>query len=191
MRYTEGELLYYTRDEAILTRQRRVITFLLGDDLTAARVKDVSLPWQRIVLLLGSLMATIQRLSDDLSGDALSVRVVFVRATPGQPTMLRAEKELCELALREWRDKKIVEVLEATMEAEAAALAAASRRALVEVVLFSTKEAQGALTTWLSAAAAAKLPERTLAIAVDRGLSHVADLAGWRDSAVGLVAALL
>jgi hypothetical protein len=191
MRYAEGELLYYTRDEAILTRQRRVVTLLLGNDLVATRVKDVELPWQRIVLLLGLVMATIKKLVGDLAGDALQFRVVFVRDSPGQPSTLRAERELCELVLREWREKGIVEVLEATLEAEAAALKAASRRALVLVVVFSAREGTATVEPWLAAARASRLDERTPCIPVETGLARAADLEAWKDSAVDLVAALL
>jgi hypothetical protein len=191
MRYTEGELLYYTRDEAIFTRQRRVITLILGNDLTMTRVKDATLPWQRIVLLLGLVMATIKKLFEDLAGEALALRVVFARDVAEQPSALRAERELCELALREWRDRGVLVVEETTLAAEARLLAATSRRALVEVVVFSALGSATALDQWQAAARAAKLDPQTTCIAATTGLGQAADLEAWKESAVELVAALL
>jgi hypothetical protein len=189
MRYAEGELLYYTRDEAIFRRRRRVVTFLLGDDLAATRVKDAALPWQRIVLLFGLVMTVIKKLSDDLGGEGLRFRVVFVRESPEQPSALRGERDLCELALREWRDRGMAEVLEGTLDAEAAHLASAARGALVEVVVCSTGEAAHA--RWSAAAAAKRLDPRTTCVPFATGLGQAADLDGWREATTDLVASLL
>lgn len=191
LRYTEGELLYYTRDEAIHTRRRRVVTFLLGDDLASSRVKDVGSPWQRIVLLLGVLVAAIEKLEGHLAAEALQFRVVFLRESAGQPSALKAERELCELMLREWRAKGAASVLESTMEAEAASLAAASRGALVEVVLFSTAPVGAMSARWSAAASAAAIGSRTTCLSFGTGLVDGADLEAWKESAVELVGALL
>jgi hypothetical protein len=191
MRYTEGELLYYTRDEAIFTRQRRLIVFLLGNDLASTRVKDVALPWQRGVLLLGLVMATLKKLTDELAGEALEFRVVFIRDSPEQPSALRAERELSELALREWRDRGVVAIEEGTLASEARTLTAASRRAMVEVVMFSSVDATTALEAWRTAASVAKLPPATPCVVATTGLGQAADLESWREAAVDLVAGLL
>lgn len=61
VRFTEGELLYYTRDESAHTRDRRVVHVGLASDLVEARVKDPQLPWQRLVMVLGLLQAVLQR----------------------------------------------------------------------------------------------------------------------------------
>ena len=47
VRYAEGELLYYTRDEALIVRPRRVIAFVLRPGLASARLKDPGVAWQR------------------------------------------------------------------------------------------------------------------------------------------------
>ncbi len=190
MRYVEGELLYYTRDEAILLRQRRVVTFLLGDDLEVTRVKDKRLPWQRIVLLMGLMMAAIKKLTDDLGHEALQFRVVFVRGSANTPSALKGEKDLCELALREWRAKGMVEVLEGTMASEAEALAAISRQALVEVVLLSS-DGESALREWTAAARVHKLEKRITSVVHSAGLAKSAEIDVWRESSIDLVSALL
>ena len=45
LRYVEGELLHYTRDDSVFRRHRHVIGIVLGADLDDARVKDRELPW--------------------------------------------------------------------------------------------------------------------------------------------------
>ena len=155
LRYVEGELLYYTRDEAIFVRSHRVVTFILPTELVDARVKDPALEWQRLILVLGLILCVARRLSDWLSDEALLIRVVFlsdaVAARPDTPSVgappparsraraardkgaaaakaaakrppepvravqsatapLAAERVLCELLLRSWIDKGVVEV---------------------------------------------------------------------------------
>ncbi len=133
MRYVEGELLYYTRDEAIFVRRRRLVLIVIAPDLVRARVKDRQLPWQRIVLVLGAVLVLTKKLFELLGEEALEVRVVFLR-DDGARSPLAEERALAELMLREWRDKGMADVLEASW-AEVVQLAAAStKRALVEVV---------------------------------------------------------
>lgn len=82
LRYVEGELLYYTRDEAIFVRGHRVVTFVLPPELIDARVKDPELEWQRLILVCGLILCVTRRLSDWLSDQALLVRVVLVTELP-------------------------------------------------------------------------------------------------------------
>lgn len=136
MRYVEGELLYYTRDEAIIVRRRRVIVLALAADLVRARVKDVGLPWQRIVLVLGALLAFTKKLALFLGEEALEIRVVFLAEHTGAETPLAEELALTELLLREWRELGIVTVSTSTWARIAEESLAATRRALVGVILF-------------------------------------------------------
>jgi vWA domain found in the FtsH ternary systems/N-terminal helical region fused to the FtsH ternary system vWA domain len=85
LRYVEGELLYYTRDEAIYVRSHRVVTFVLPPELTDARVKDPELEWQRLILVCGLILCVTRRLSDWLSDQALLVRVVLIADAPVDP----------------------------------------------------------------------------------------------------------
>ena len=138
MRYVEGELLYYARDEAIFVRRRRLVIFALAADLVRARVKDRGLPWQRIVLVLGVVLVVTKKLVELLGEEALEIRVIFDREH-AIPTPLREEKALSELMLREWRDKGMADVLEATWDEVTALAAANARRALVEVLRIGVK----------------------------------------------------
>ncbi len=133
MRYVEGELLYYTRDEAIFVRRRRVVILALAPDLARARVKDRQLPWQRIVLVLGVVLVVTKKLVELLGEEALEIRVVF-QHEDGAPTPLAEERALAELMLREWRDKGMADVVDASWEDVVDFSAASARRALVEVV---------------------------------------------------------
>lgn len=133
MRYVEGELLYYARDEAIFVRRRRLVILALGADLVRARVKDRELPWQRIVLILGVVLVLTKKLVELLGEEALEIRVAFLYEE-GLPSPLASEKALTELMLREWRDKGMADILDATWDDVAALASASARRALVEVV---------------------------------------------------------
>ncbi len=132
MRYVEGELLYYTRDDGIFVRQRRLVVIALDPDLARARVKDAGLPWQRIVITLAVLLVLVKKLVELLGDEALSVRVVFLDAA--HDAVLREEMALTELLLREWREKGMVEVVTSTWSDVAALAAASARRELVQVV---------------------------------------------------------
>ena len=135
VRYVEGELLYYTRDESLAVRRRRVITFALLPGLADARVKDAGVRWQRAVVALGLVLCLVRRLSVWLGDEDLRFRVVFIHPGPG-PGPLDAERGLCELLLREWRERGTAEVLTAPglvdvlVDAEEA-----SKRARVDVLL--------------------------------------------------------
>ncbi|HHO49737.1 MAG TPA: hypothetical protein ENK18_02430 [Deltaproteobacteria bacterium] len=93
VRFTEGELLYYTRDESAHTRDRRVIHVGLASDLVGARVKDPSLPWQRMVLLLGLIQAVVGRIVAWLGG--LDLHIFLHPIGPG----LEEEVRLLSLVL--------------------------------------------------------------------------------------------
>jgi hypothetical protein len=110
MRYVEGELLYYTRDESVFIRSRRVVTFVFEPELARARFKDVGMQWQRLVVAMGLLSASVQKLAAWLSEEGLSFRVAFVRSNGEAP--LAPEMGLCQILLREWIDKEMATVVE-------------------------------------------------------------------------------
>jgi hypothetical protein len=93
LRYIEGELLHYTRDDSVFRRHRHHITIALGPDLDDARVKDPRLPWQRLVLAMGLVVAAIRWLTEQLDNEALVVHVAFT------PQQLVEERELMTLLL--------------------------------------------------------------------------------------------
>ncbi len=94
LRYVEGELLFYTRDDSVFRRHKHVITIALGADLDDARVKDPDVPWQRLVLAFGMMVAAIRWLTEQLGHEALQIRLSF------PPKMLVQERELVSLLLQ-------------------------------------------------------------------------------------------
>jgi len=137
VRYVEGELLYYTRDESIHVRRRREITVALLPDLARARFKDPGVPWQRLVLALGAILCTVRRLAQALTEEALLVQIVFVRDAAGL-SQLAAERGLTELFLNEWRERGVVRVAEAaSLEEVADSAAHAAARAQTDLVVVS------------------------------------------------------
>ncbi len=130
LRYVEGELLFYTRDDSVFRRHKHVIVFALGPDLAEARVKDADVPWQRLVLALGMLVAAIRWLTEQLGHEALTVHLAF------PPRILAAERELVELLLSGEVMSGTVVVSEKTYE-EAIDVASAARSAISDLVVVS------------------------------------------------------
>lgn len=130
LRYVEGELLYYTRDDSVFRRHRHVIVFALGADLEDARVKDPEVPWQRLVLGLGMLVAAIRWLTEQLGHEALTVHLAF------PPEVLAPERELVELLLEGEVKSGTVVVAEQPWD-EAVGVAQAARSAISDLVVVS------------------------------------------------------
>jgi hypothetical protein len=131
LRYVEGELLFYTRDDSVFRRHRHLITFLLGGDLDDARVKDPAVPWQRLVLGLGLLVAAVRWLTDQLGHEALAVRLSF------PPKLLAEERELISLLLEGEITSGIVQVVEEPAERAVLGGTAASNTAISDLVVIS------------------------------------------------------
>ena len=93
LRYIEGELLHYTRDDSEFRRHHHVIGIVLAADLDGARVVDRGLPWQRLILALGLAVAAIRWLAERLGEQALTVHLGF------PPAVLTEEREICSLLL--------------------------------------------------------------------------------------------
>ena len=106
LRYVEGELLFYTRDDSVFRRHKHIITITLGADLDDARVKDPDVPWQRLVLALGMLVAAIRWLTEQLGHEALQIRLSF------PPKLLVQERELVSLLLEGEITSGIVTIVE-------------------------------------------------------------------------------
>lgn len=106
VRWAGGELLRYTRDESVFRRDRRQIIIVCAADLDTCRIKDLDAPAQRIVLLLGAMVAGVEALIRWLDRVALSIVVVFERAGARDP--LASERALLALRLRAVIDAGIV-----------------------------------------------------------------------------------
>lgn len=137
LRYVEGELLYYTRDESVFVRSRRLLTFAITPELAKARFKDQGVRWQRLVIVFGLIACAVRRLCDWLNEDGLKFRVVFLHDR-SRSTPLRAEKGLCELLLREWIEKEMCTIEETdTLEDVLFQATEASRQAQCDVIAFT------------------------------------------------------
>ncbi|MCA9567880.1 MAG: hypothetical protein KC656_08560 [Myxococcales bacterium] len=117
VRFMEGELLYYTRDETAFVRARRRITITLDPALVGARYRDEGLPYQRLVLGLGWITALVRVLLLWLDREDLLVRIV----PPAEG--LDAEVRLLGLTLAEgiqsgWVRIEPVEDLGATLASD-------------------------------------------------------------------------
>ncbi|MBW2733129.1 MAG: hypothetical protein JRH20_12115, partial [Deltaproteobacteria bacterium] len=193
LRYAEGELLYYARDEGALLREQRVILFLLAPELTEARFKDADLPWQRVVLLLGLVRSAVGRLLRQLSQEALKVHVCFLADASGV-SPLAEEQEISELLLAEWVERGVVEVCtEASAEALLARVEAGARRATVDLVYCTSG---GALAGRLGSHALtldirSSQPWLRPSFAPGGAEGEGASLKGWADVARQLIESLL
>lgn len=101
VRYAEGELLYYHRDEAILTRPKRRINLVLyGEAVAGLRVKHLGASWQGTILLCGVTLELMRRLEKHLGKESLELVVCFV----GHDVIIDTtpERGLFELCLHEW-----------------------------------------------------------------------------------------
>ena len=100
IKFLRDELLYYSRDDNEFFRERRSFMLVLSNDLVQTRVKDAQLPCQRLVLALGVLTATVEKLIEWLGDHALSFEVVMIGGS-NSLTPLADEQELLEMVFRE------------------------------------------------------------------------------------------
>ncbi|MCI0464755.1 MAG: hypothetical protein L0Z62_48140 [Gemmataceae bacterium] len=137
VKFLRDELLYYARDENQFLRRRRTFVYALHPDLMQARYKDAELPWQRVVVVLGLLVAAVRKLTEWLSTDAL--RFDFFLLGGGETPPLQHEYELLETLLREQIANGTVGLLRAAGAADVARhCALKARRSLCHCLTIST-----------------------------------------------------
>lgn len=129
LRYMEGELLFYTRDDSVFRRHRHLIAIALHSDLDDARVKDRGLPWQRLVLALGWLVAVIRWLHEQLGEHALVIQIAFA------PGPLAEEREILSLLLEAEIARGTVVIAEQAMSETIEKAAGASGQIVDAIVL--------------------------------------------------------
>jgi hypothetical protein len=201
LRYVEGELLYYMRDESTFVRRRHEIVFVFTPALALLRTKDEALPWQRGVLALGLVLLVIRRLVEALGHEALAIEVLFARGQDGQEGQpLREEQELMALLLSDERERGLAHVGDTPGVAQV--LEAMSpqgrraRRALTDVVLIGAaselRAPPGVATLALDEAAPVLSwsgADRHAAV-TDGDLDEQA-LAAWRGAALELLQSMV
>jgi hypothetical protein len=136
IKFLRDELLYYARDENQFFRRRRTFVFALYPELKATRVKDAGLPYQRIVLAKGLLLALIERLIVWLGDESLTFELLFV---DDQTPALRDEAELLRLILREELAKGTVKLAFVPHAAVISLCREAGRHSLCQAVLLGTQ----------------------------------------------------
>ncbi|MEZ6141731.1 MAG: hypothetical protein R3B84_14260 [Zavarzinella sp.] len=109
IKFVRDELYYYSRDENQFLRRHRSYIFVLHPELVESRRKDPQSPFQRIVLLLGFLNATVRQLADWLGNDALKFYFVFP-LSQGE-NALALEAELIQMVCRELAEQNLVEIV--------------------------------------------------------------------------------
>lgn len=196
IKFLRDELLYYSRDENQFLRRRRNFLFALFPDLAGSRIKDPSLPWQRIVLLMGLLVEAVKKLTDWLGEDALGFEFVFLdppEPRAGKSDNLAEERELFEMLFREQIANHTVQLSEAVSWNEFVEKCEhAARRGLCQATLVSTGgdhsiEIENALITQLQLDA--PVPKIAIDNATTEALEAETPWDGWRASLERLLAA--
>jgi len=134
LRYLEGELLHYTRDDSVFRRHRHVIGVVLGADLDGARVVDRGLPWQRLILALGLVVAASRWLTAQLGDEALTVHLGF------PPAALAEERAIVALLLEGEIARGAVALTAGPPHEIIARVAAAAGSAIADLVVVSRGE---------------------------------------------------
>jgi hypothetical protein len=140
IKFLRDELLYYARDENQFLRRRRTFVFVFQPDLVASRFKDAELPYQRGVLLLALVAVAVRKLSEWLSTDALSFRLLFPGAGESDP--LADERDLLETVLREPITIGTAHVERLAPQAVAAECARWARRSLCHCLVVGAARAK-------------------------------------------------
>ncbi|MCB9536255.1 MAG: hypothetical protein H6704_08315 [Myxococcales bacterium] len=102
VRWAQGELLHYSRDESVHHRPRRRLALVLAADLHTARVTDAGGEAQRLIWALAVAVAGARAWVRWLGDHDLEVRVRVQRAADADP--LQGERRLLALLLDARRD---------------------------------------------------------------------------------------
>lgn len=111
LKYLNNELMYYSRDENRIIRQRKIIVFLFDSEISQLRFKDRELPYERIIIVLACIVLAIRRLTDWLSDEALHFEIRRlevttdkpIEAVEGQPSLSFPPIESTADTWEEWR----------------------------------------------------------------------------------------
>jgi hypothetical protein len=146
VRFVEGELLYYARDESVAVRRKRTMVLVFDPSLVRARVLDVRESRQRLVWLLGCATAMVRRLSQWLDTEAVRFELLFANEEAESP--LREEQDVLALALREFRARGQLVLASAESSLAAAMRAREAHGARARILLFGAGLPPAALALW-------------------------------------------
>lgn len=138
LRYVEGELLYFTRDESVCIRPQRNIFLFFDEDLVEARIKDKNIKWQRLVLWLGLTVICVRKLISWLNSERINFHFVFLKEN--EANKLSQERMLIELLLKEFKNTGIVSIRESKLSEELTILKDCSQIGLTEIVYASVQD---------------------------------------------------
>ncbi len=141
LRFVEGELLYYSRDESVAVRRRRQVALVLDASLSQARVLDAGEAVQRTVWLLGALTAVVRKLAGWLEQESLSFELWV--PGPADASPLVEERDVASLVLRQYRERGQLEVLHAASAVEAVRQARLRSKGHARVLVFGAKMPAG------------------------------------------------
>ena len=137
VRFVEGELLYYARDESVAVRRRRTVVLVFDASLDGCRVLDSGEKFQRLLFALGAGAAMERRLAAWLDAESVQFDLIFTGALKGRESPLREEMNVLGLLLREWREQGRLELREATDTREALASAHERHKTRLQTLVFS------------------------------------------------------
>lgn len=141
VRFVEGELLYYSRDESVSVRRKRTLTMVFDATLSQWAVKDPGERYQRLVWLFGSVTALVRKLSAWLDTEALRFELIFI--VERDEPVLHEEEAVLGLVLREYRERGQVEILRSESAARAVQETRARHGNRARVMVFAAKFPKG------------------------------------------------
>ncbi len=134
IRFVEGELLYYARDESVAVRRRRTLLLVLDASLDGCRVLDEGARAQRLVWCFASVVAMVRKLSSWLEAEALQFEVVSTR--DGNSSVLAEDLAVLGLLLREWKERGQLDLTEVGTLDEAWKYAREKHKGRIQTVVF-------------------------------------------------------
>ncbi len=108
VRFVEGELLYYSRDEAVAVRRKRRMVFVFNQSTVNMRTLDGGESYQRSVWMVAAVVAFIRKMASWLSHETLQFDLLFTRL--GAEVDLADEAAAAELLLASFVSKGQVQV---------------------------------------------------------------------------------
>jgi vWA domain found in the FtsH ternary systems len=136
IRFVEGELLYYARDESVAVRRRRTVVLVLDASLASARLLEAGEKFQQLVWALATCASVVRRLAGWLDSEAVKFEIIATKK--GNDSPLAEELGVLGLLLREFRERGQLEVREAESVAAALELVRGLHPGRLQTVVFET-----------------------------------------------------